>query len=396
MTGSKKASTNGSSRRSKSNSLPPAVPPTSDDAAIAPSSDSLALPSASASTSKKLFPLFDNKARGKKAAPSQLGTSDVESNANLSESSQTAEKKTKKATNSKGKSKSNGVSNGQKSDAPSSLKSKTTENSKAAKTRTSSKAESMLKKKTTKKSKSPPGERQVDDLDMTISTVASTSTSSTTPPPSPHKTVITITDSPVREMRPTKTFADLEAERQAKKAAKEAGGWHGGRLPLWPSRGNSHVQPADPVSGVLERVAWPKIDWKGKGRAVEADMLAGAEYNTKRSTNVNLHDVKSIVQNYAFLEKQVETTASGASQPSMGVLDEASRERLKMVSQDQSQDNCQQTWYQRYAPLKATDVLGDVNRENAIYLRDWLQELTLQGELALPFSSIFAIDDCQC
>lgn len=363
MTG-KKAVNGGGSQDSRSGSIPPPLPPSSD--AAIPSSDSLALPGPS---SKKLFPLFETKARKNGKATPSVGNSDLESNATLSESSQGAAKPKKKATAaaSKGKSKGNGASNSQQSDASTSAKEKGSKPRKASQDKSNQINKSAVK--SNKRSKSPRLSIDLEDPNTTISTVASTSTSSTTPPPEPHKTVITITDSPVRELKATKTFADLEAERLAKKAAKEAGGWNGGREPLWPSQATMHVFPHGSMLERRDRPSCARRDWKGKGRAVEND----SDYQGK--AGVSSDHIRSIVLQY---------TTFGEHKKHMQIADEADvsehiRHRLSEPSRNEVSDHAQQCWYMRYAPTKAADVLGDGNRENAMYLRDWLKELTLQG-----------------
>lgn len=350
----------GSRQRSRSGSIPP-LPPTSE--AAVPSSDSLALPGPS---SKKLFPLFDSKARKNGKATPQTETSDVESTATVSESSQTAAKKNKQpAANSKGKSKS---TERQQSDASSSTKEKV---SKPAKTSRRNSDEPLRKtSKFKSKSTSPRLPIDLDDPNITISTVASTSTSSTTP--EPQKTVITITDSPVRELKSIKTFADFEAERVNKKAAKEATGWNGGREPPWPTRENVHVLPEHGHGGVLERPTWTKRDWKGKGRAVEPEN----DQTTNYLPSIAHEDIIPILHRYTRFDKVDEEDRSLEGE---NVWSEAAKERLKLCSEDDAADYAQQSWYTRYAPKSVADVLGSSNKENALYLRDWLKELTLHG-----------------
>lgn len=376
MASSRKAAngSGGSQQGSRSGSLAPA-PPTSDP--VVPSSDSLALPGPSVPASKKLFPLFDSKARKNGKAISQAGISDVESTAGLSESSQSTTKKKKKkattaSTTSKGTSKSNGTSNSQTSDASNATKEKAAKPAQAIKGKSSKTAKAASKSK----SQSPRIDLDLDDPNTTISTVASTSRTSTTPPLEPHKTVITIMDSPIREMKPGKTFADFEAERIAKKAAKEAGGWNGGRLPLWPARENMHVQPYGETFETQEKTTWPKKDWKGKGRATEADLLVDQSDAVGQFANIRHEDIASILQLYTRFH---EPSPRDASQSAEGALDQSIRERLKLVSQNDSPDRLQQSLYTRYAPSRVADILGESNRENAAYLRDWLRELTLQG-----------------
>lgn len=374
MAGSKKAS-NGTSqgRRSKSASVPPVQPPTSD--AAVPSSDSIALPGPS---SKKLFPLFDSRSKktnGKTSSLSQVN-SDVESTTgNMSEGSQAS-------TAQKGKKKATAAVNGT---AKAKVKSDASSNT-ASSTLASNGSNTTKVKKSNKKSKSrSPLIDDVDiyDLDTTTSTVASTSTSHTTPPPQPHKTVITITDSPVRELKPIKTFADLNAERQAKKAAKEAGGWNGGRSPLWPTRENMHVPTIKYHSSHEGRMEVQKRDWKGKGRAVEADCLLDNDEQTRRYASIAQTDTSALLERYTSFESslQADPSSSSATQEAKSILDESTLKRLKAVAEDASTERLQQTWYQRYATMRAVDVLGDRNKENAFYLRDWLRELTLQGEV---------------
>lgn len=391
MTSSKKAS-NGTSqgRRSKSTSVPPIQPPTSD--AVAPSSDSIALPGPS---NKKLFPLFDSKSRktnnGKASSLTGVNSDD------LPEGSQagTVPKGKKKAAAANGTAKAKVASNGssagvpggsQRSDASSSTKENTACNTKAQNGKAPSKTKKTSKKGT---SRSPLIDEDDDvhyhDLDdTTTSTVASTSTFSSTPPPQPHKTVITITDSPVRELKPIKTFADLNAERQAKKIAKEAGGWNGGRSPLWPTKENMHVLPFGQPSSHTRRVESPKRDWKGKGRAVDADYLLSDEEQSRHFENIAQFGIADVLHRYTSFESPSQAVSSssisdGSKKPAF-ILDQATLKRLKAVSEDDSAESAQQTWYQRYAPMKAADVLGDKNKENAFYLRDWLRELTLQGK----------------
>lgn len=372
----KKAANGGGSQSSRSGSIPP--PLLTSDAAV-PSSDSLALPGPSR---KKLFPLFDSKAKKNGKATPQTGNSDVESTATLSESRQTAIKKKKQpASKPEGKSKSNGVSGSQKSDASTSTKEKATKPSKPFKDKSARPKKSTPATATKSKSKSPLIEIDLDDPNSTISTVASTSTSSTTPPPEPHKTVITITDSPVREIKSVKTFADLDAERLARKAVKEAGGWNGGREPLWPTKDSLHVLPRDEGVETKLRPQIVKRDWKGKGRAVETDLLVQSDSEGKHLSDLTYKNVASVVQQYAPFpgENRPEHDQNGEN------TGDRTAEYSNLSSQDEAADHGQQTWYARYAPKKVNDVLGNSGRENAVYLRDWLRELTLQGRiLPLP------------
>ncbi len=303
--------------------------------------------------------------------------SDVESTTgNISEGSQAS-------TAQKGKKKATAAVNGTaKAKVKGDASSNTVSSAKASQGSNSTKVKKSSKKG---KSRSPLiDDTDIHDLDITTSTVASTSTSHTTPPPQPHKTVITITDSPVRELKPIKTFADLNAERQAKKAAKEAGGWNGGRSPLWPTRENMHVPPIDYHPSHEGRTELQKRDWKGKGRAVEAHCLLDNDEQTRRYASIAQTDTSALLQRFASFEGSLQadpSSSSSAAQKAKSILDEATLKRLKAVAEDDTAERPQQTWYQRYAPMRSADVLGDMNKENAFYLRDWLRELTLQGEI---------------
>jgi hypothetical protein len=399
MTGSSASPLNGS-QQSMSNA--PATTISSSDPVV-PSSDPLALPSSSsvpaavAVNGKKLFPLFDAKAKknnGKLVTASQ-GTAN--SDAESATGSQNGSKKSLKASsasggaasNTKGKAKSNTASDASSSTGHVKGKAKKTSKASTKEVKNTLKTNATLKKK----SKSPVIDID-DDLEhdhhhesleqpnsttVSASTVASTS-SPITPPLQPHKHVITIQDSPIRETRPSgKTFADFAAERVAKKTFKDASGWNGGRMPLWPSKENMLVCPEDLSCTSNASSRPPKIDWKGKGRATEADLLMATDTFPQFPS---LKAIEDVYRRYTTLGAAPSKDTDNINKES---LDAAYLKHLQKLSAEESAEGGQQLWYSRYAPSKACEVLGETNKRNAYYLRDWLQELMLQGVSAQSY-----------
>lgn len=344
---------------------------------------------------KKLFPLFAPRAKKPEATSSErLSQSDVEDCNGASgsttippegsQSSQGTSKKGKASQKSKANGKAKGAVNGSSKISSDASSRASNGNGKAKKSKSGAENRKDDSQKLTKtKSASP----VIADVDLTISAVASTSNTSlaSTPPREPDKEVIHITDSPVREIKLGKTFEDFAAERKLRNAAKEAGGWTGGHLPLWPSRHTLHVLSSDTPSTykhALQRDLQSRRDWKGKGRAIE---VSDDVPNWTTEQMASARRIATCFPQTRHQKTQDETQGVDPTKhPLLARLKEDDEGDSRL--HDRQQDR-QQMWASRYAPHKAREVLEAGNRSNAALLKDWLQELMLQGtyDLAIRF-----------
>jgi len=214
------------------------------------------------------------------------------------------------------------------------------------------------------------------------SDVAPSASRPVTPPPPPQREVIEITDSPVRELAPIKTFDDFKAERDAKRAIKHAGGWLGGSLPLWPSKETIHVSASLPGGHRIAGQASVLRDLKGKGRAIEdTDLRETSEQDdipqTERRTMIRrLNSSGSGSGANGGMQSAPSETDSNYDQ--FPIFARLSQQR----ETSQGQDLEYQIWSEKYAPTNAAEVLGQANNGHANFLKRWLQELTIRGECA--------------
>ena len=204
--------------------------------------------------------------------------------------------------------------------------------------------------------------------------------------------VIRITDSPMRNPAPTKTFDDFRAERHAKKLGKHNGNRYQGRLPPWPSKGTAHVLP-----GVDKQ----RIALQGKMPPILSSLMRQGKSSNDR-LEMTKSDIKTLKLKAELLTNQAEFSAIlhtrpepfqpsiiDTREPKTDVMEPIqpsiidTREPKTDVMEETLRQNClagqHSLWMNYYAPNSVEEVLGQVNNANGIFLRSWLSQLSLRG-----------------
>lgn len=183
--------------------------------------------------------------------------------------------------------------------------------------------------------------------------------------------IIVISDSPVRESIPIKTFADYDAERRAKRAKKAASGWSGKQNPPWPTSESCHVQPKSAASEYASLIPYqvPRSSGKLPIRTLEAlprGCTTSQAYEHLRSLFALPKHVFRDSSSTSDTQKDHPSYASSTGQSKAG-------------GSTQNVASIQQLWTSAWAPRKAEEILGDANRSNGLYLRKWLEDQSLAG-----------------
>lgn len=241
---------------------------------------------------------------------------------------------------------------------------------------TVSKQDKAVSVKSTASGSSLPTRTKQGSASLQPTANASSSRLSTTPPrKQPEgREIIEISDSPIRDSpAKLKTLADFAAERKANKRKPLASGH-----PLWPSSSTIHVRGDTRCSNDAQSSihAIPS-DIKGKGRALTMDdsALAGAYPSPYGDCSSYARDLWP-----QLVDSIGEHDAPHLDDQPSGSLNNSNNSRSDF-------------WPVRHAPATCEDILGDQNRDNARYMKAWLQALAVEGEYGCQVGKIGAAAD---